>query len=36
MNEYEEPSPRLCESCPYRRDVPSGIWDRSEYAKLTE
>lgn len=23
-----------CKSCPYRRDVPSGIWDRSEYEKL--
>lgn len=23
-----------CESCPYRRDVPSGIWDESEYDKL--
>lgn len=24
-----------CGSCPYRRDVPSGIWDASEYAKLS-
>jgi len=23
-----------CGSCPYRRDTPSGIWDRSEYDKL--
>ena len=23
-----------CPSCPYRRDVPSGIWDASEYDKL--
>ena len=23
-----------CPTCPYRRDVPSGIWDESEYAKL--
>lgn len=23
-----------CPSCPYRRDVPSGIWDASEYTKL--
>lgn len=30
------PAPRPCESCPYRRDVPSGIWDASEYAKLPE
>lgn len=26
--------PRPCPSCPYRRDVPSGIWDTSEYDKL--
>ena len=30
------PAPRPCESCPYRRDVPSGIWDATEYAKLPE
>lgn len=23
-----------CGSCPYRRDVPSGIWDAAEYRKL--
>lgn len=23
-----------CGTCPYRKDVPSGIWDRSEYEKL--
>lgn len=23
-----------CGSCPYRRDVPSGIWSRAEYDKL--
>jgi hypothetical protein len=23
-----------CETCPYRRDVPSGIWAAHEYAKL--
>lgn len=28
------PAPRPCISCPYRRDVPSGIWDTSEYEKL--
>ncbi|MGW4369792.1 DUF6283 family protein [Nocardia takedensis] len=28
------PAPRPCASCPYRRDVPSGIWDHSEYQKL--
>lgn len=25
---------RPCTSCPYRCEVPSGIWDESEYAKL--
>ena len=25
---------RPCSSCPYRRDVPSGIWEASEYDKL--
>ena len=28
------PAPRPCASCPYRRDVPSGVWDASEYDKL--
>lgn len=28
------PSPRPCQSCPYRRDVASGIWDRQEYDKI--
>lgn len=28
------PAPRPCESCPYRRDVPSGVWAREEYDKL--
>jgi hypothetical protein len=23
-----------CWACPYRRDVPSGVWDASEYDKL--
>lgn len=23
-----------CKSCPYRRDVPSGVWHESEYEKL--
>lgn len=36
----EEPvlSPRRCPcaSCPYRRDVPSGIWAACEYDKLTD
>jgi hypothetical protein len=25
-----------CATCPYRRDVPAGIWAASEYAKLPE
>lgn len=29
-----EPASRPCGSCPYRRDVPSGIWDESEYHRL--
>lgn len=28
------PAPRPCESCPYRRDIPSGIWAHEEYEKL--
>lgn len=28
------PAPTPCGSCPYRRDVPSGIWAREEYEKL--
>lgn len=28
------PAKRPCGSCPYRRDVPSGIWHESEYTKL--
>lgn len=25
-----------CSSCPYRRDVPSGVWAANEYEKLIE
>uniref|UniRef100_UPI003899F30B DUF6283 family protein n=1 Tax=Pigmentiphaga litoralis TaxID=516702 RepID=UPI003899F30B len=28
------PRPRPCASCPYRRGVPSGVWDAAEYVKL--
>lgn len=28
------PAPKPCDSCPYRRDVPSGVWHAEEYAKL--
>lgn len=30
------PSKAPCGTCPYRTDVPSGIWDWSEYVKLTK
>lgn len=30
----QPPAPRPCGSCPYRRDVPSGVWAPEEYAKL--
>lgn len=30
------PAPRPCASCPYRVDVPAGVWHDSEYAKLRE
>lgn len=30
------PAPHPCGSCPYRRDVPSGVWDENEYDKLPE
>lgn len=25
---------QACEACPYRRDVPSGVWEAHEYDKL--
>lgn len=28
------PAPRPCPSCPYRLDVPSGVWSAEEYRKL--
>jgi hypothetical protein len=28
------PAPRPCATCPYREDVPSGVWSEKEYAKL--
>jgi hypothetical protein len=34
MVSVKPPAPRPCESCPYRRDVPSGVWVADEYAKL--
>lgn len=34
--ETKAPAPRPCESCPYRLDVPSGIWEAHEYLKLPD
>ncbi|QXO14360.1 hypothetical protein SEA_CHASER_133 [Mycobacterium phage Chaser] len=30
------PAPNPCGSCPYRRDVPSGVWAEEEYVKLRQ
>jgi Family of unknown function (DUF6283) len=30
------PRPRPCASCPFRRDVPSGVWSEEEYVKLLD
>lgn len=30
------PAPRPCLSCPYRCDVPSGVWSADEYEKLPQ
>jgi hypothetical protein len=32
----EPPAKSPCGSCPYRRDVPSGVWAAEEYDKLPE
>lgn len=34
VDEIGPPAPRPCSSCPYRRDVPSGVWHVEEYEKL--
>lgn len=34
MSKVNAPAPNPCVSCPYRRDVPSGVWSEWEYAKL--
>lgn len=34
MSTTRKPAKNPCGSCPYRRDVPSGVWEREEYAKL--
>lgn len=36
MSKINQPAPRPCDSCPYRRDVPSGVWSANEYEKLTQ
>lgn len=30
------PAKAPCRSCPYRKDVPSGVWAEDEYAKLPD
>lgn len=34
MPRIKGPAPNPCESCPYRCDVPSGVWHEDEYQKL--
>lgn len=34
MSEVRPPAKNPCGSCPYRRDVPAGVWAEEEYAKL--
>jgi hypothetical protein len=34
VTDLPKPARAPCVTCPYRRDVPSGIWHPSEYAKL--
>jgi hypothetical protein len=34
MSEQIEPRKTACATCPYRCNVPSGIWDPEEYDKL--
>lgn len=34
MTDLPRPSKAPCGTCPYRRDVPAGVWDASEYEKL--
>jgi len=36
MAEIQPPAPRPCGSCPYRQDVPGGVWAPEEYAKLPD
>jgi Family of unknown function (DUF6283) len=32
----KRPAAAPCRTCPYRRDVPSGVWQSDEYAKLAD
>lgn len=34
MTDQISPPTVPCPTCPYRKDVPSGVWETSEYAKL--
>ncbi len=34
MSDIRKPAKNPCGSCPYRQDVPSGVWHPDEYAKL--
>lgn len=36
MTTIKPPAPNPCGTCPYRRDVPSGVWHPDEYAKLPD
>jgi hypothetical protein len=36
MTQIKPPATNPCGSCPYRVDVPSGVWHPDEYAKLPE
>ena len=36
MTDLPKPPKVPCGSCPYRKDVPSGIWHREEYEKLPQ
>lgn len=34
MSDIRSPAVNPCGSCPYRKDVPSGVWAPEEYEKL--
>lgn len=34
MSKPPKPPKKPCGTCPYRRDVPPGVWHADEYAKL--